>query len=203
MSLHFNFYLANSVRLVDDSSHSEGRLEVYYSGRWGTVCNHGWNDNYAALVCAQLGFGPSGRLADFGAGTGSILLENVMCSINDTVLAGCGHLGVGLTVHCNHNSDVGIKCNVKSTISMYLFGMHIHDVHGHAAAKSKCIQYIFQILMCYVIVFYLVLVHCVVYLPLVFLMFSFNIYLHSNHGYTQFSLLIFINQIKYSTLIFS
>ena len=115
---HFNnchyiwfLFFANLVRLVDDSSHYEGRLEVYYNGRWGTVCNDGWNDNYAGLVCAQLGFGPSGRLADFGAGTGSVLLEKVMCSINDTVLASCGHYGVGLTAQCNHNDDVGVKCN--------------------------------------------------------------------------------------------
>ena len=84
---------------------------MYYNGRWGTVCNDGWKDNYATLVCAQLGFGSSGQLADFGPGIGSIFLENVMCSINDTILASCGHYGVGITVGCNHNDDVGVKCN--------------------------------------------------------------------------------------------
>ena len=100
-----------TVRLVGGSSYNEGRVEVYYNGRWGTVCNDGWNDNYASLVCAQLGFGSSGRLADFGAGTGTILLEKVLCSINDTILASCGYYGVGITVRCNHNDDVGVKCD--------------------------------------------------------------------------------------------
>ena len=102
------FYL---VRLVDGSSRSEGRLEVYYNGGWGTVCNDGWDDHYATLVCTQLGFGASGITADFGAGTGNIFLEKVVCSLSDTVLASCGHFGVGITVQCNHNDDVGIKCD--------------------------------------------------------------------------------------------
>ena len=99
-----------TVRLVGGSSYNEGRVEVYYNGRWGTVCNDGWNDIYASLVCAQLGFGSSGRLADFGAGTGNLYLDNVMCTARDTILASCGHYGVGITVSCSHSSDVGVKC---------------------------------------------------------------------------------------------
>ena len=98
------------MRLVDGSSYNEGRVEVYYSGRWGTVCNEGWDDKYASLVCAQLGFGSSGKLANFNSGTGNVLLENVLCSVNDTVLASCGHYGVDITVRCDHSKDVGIKC---------------------------------------------------------------------------------------------
>ena len=110
--IYHNPYLC-TVKLVDGGSSSEGRVEVYYNGRWGTVCNDGWNDNYASLVCAQLGFGSSGQLADFGAGTGSVLLEKVLCFLNDTVLASCGHYGVGITIRCNHNDDVGVKCHGK------------------------------------------------------------------------------------------
>ena len=98
------------VRLVDGSSYNEGRLEVYYNGIWGTVCNDGWDDKYASLVCAQLGYGSSGKLSYFGAGRGNVLLENVLCSINDTVLASCGHYGVAITIRCHHTKDVGVKC---------------------------------------------------------------------------------------------
>ena len=110
--MHVNYKISFiTVRLVDGGSYTEGRVEVYYSGRWGTVCNDGWNDNYVSLVCAQLGFGSSGKLADFGPGSGSIFLEKVMCSSNDLALASCGHYGVGLTAQCSHHSDVGVKCN--------------------------------------------------------------------------------------------
>ena len=75
------------------------------------MCNDGWNDKYASLVCAQMGLGSKGEVADFGAGSGSIFLEKVVCSLNDTVLASCGHYGVGVIVQCNHNDDVGLKCD--------------------------------------------------------------------------------------------
>jgi len=109
-SRHSYFHLF-IVRLVDGSSYNEGRVEVYYNGRWGTVCNDGWNDKYASLVCAQLGLGSSGKLAYFGAGRNNIFLEDVVCSMNDTVLARCGHFGVGIIVRCSYSSIVGVKCN--------------------------------------------------------------------------------------------
>ena len=83
-----------------------------YNGRWGTVCNNGWDDLNSNLVCAQLGFGSSGKLSFFGPGELDIFLDNVMCSIKDTVFASCGHYGVGITVRCDHSKDVGIKCSV-------------------------------------------------------------------------------------------
>ncbi len=45
-----------SLRLVDGSSHNEGRVEVCLDGRWGTVCNDGWTEREVSLVCSRLGF---------------------------------------------------------------------------------------------------------------------------------------------------
>ena len=43
-----------SVRLVDGMTEYEGRVEICLSGRWGTVCDRGWNDRDAIVVCRQL-----------------------------------------------------------------------------------------------------------------------------------------------------
>jgi len=50
------------IALVDGPSPQEGRLEVQYNGVWGTVCNDGFTDASARVVCYSLGFGYVNRV---------------------------------------------------------------------------------------------------------------------------------------------
>jgi len=45
-----------TVRLVNGPSSSEGRLEVYYSGRWGTVCDDSFSDVDARVACRSIDY---------------------------------------------------------------------------------------------------------------------------------------------------
>ena len=93
-------------------------MEVNYNGEWGTVCDDGWDDTDAGVVCKQLGFGSSGTRTYFGQGSGSIWLDSVTCTGSESTLASCGHLGVGVTRSCGHYEDVGVKC--YGTQGMYV-----------------------------------------------------------------------------------
>ena len=42
--------LRAQIRLADGHNQFEGRVEVYYNGTWGTVCNDIWNMDNAKYV---------------------------------------------------------------------------------------------------------------------------------------------------------
>jgi len=44
------------VRLAGGTS-KQGRLEVFYNGSWGTVCDDYFDDRDARVACNSLGFG--------------------------------------------------------------------------------------------------------------------------------------------------
>ena len=100
-----------AVRLVD-GSYNVGRVEVYYNGAWGTVCDDSWDINDADVVCRQLGFRAAlnaYQSARYGQGTGQILLDDVSCLGNESSIFSCGHGGIG-NHNCRHSEDASVRC---------------------------------------------------------------------------------------------
>lgn len=98
------------VRLVGFPGRSDkGRVEVYYNGQWGTVCDDfiDSNSNGPNVICRMLGFQ---RGVDAGtlAGTLPILLDDVRCTGSEDSIIDCPRRKGGHD--CNHNEDFVVQC---------------------------------------------------------------------------------------------
>ncbi|XP_019892680.2 protein bark beetle isoform X1 [Musca domestica] len=108
------------VRLLGGAGPYEGRLQLYVNDRWGTVCDYGWTELNAALVCHHLGYtlNPKDwrllRSQMPAAGlTEDVIVSNVQCTEHDRDITRCKaeYLWQGdFENSCSHENDVGIRC---------------------------------------------------------------------------------------------
>ena len=49
------------VRLVDGDTDVEGRVEICFNWRWGTISGDGWTQTESTVVCNDLGYEPTGE----------------------------------------------------------------------------------------------------------------------------------------------
>lgn len=104
------------LRLVSGPHGCSGRLEVWHGGRWGTVCDDGWDLRDAAVACRELGCGgalaaPGG--ARFGPGSGPVWMDDVGCGGGEQALRDCPRSPWGRS-NCDHSEDAGLVCTGRS-----------------------------------------------------------------------------------------
>merc|ERR1711957_959198 len=98
----------------------QGRIEVFHAGSWGTVCDDGWTNEDAQVVCRQLGFDDSTATANsqaqYGAGSGSIHYDDVACTGSEDSLASCPALQG--SHNCAHSEDAGVDCGPQAQVRL-------------------------------------------------------------------------------------
>ena len=111
--------LVDGVLTDEQGRLCEGRLEIYYNGAWGTICDDYWNKNNADVACRALGFAASVedynrfRTAYFGPGSAdqAIVLDDLLCTGNESGLLECPslHPRPGIS-NCRQSEAVGLRC---------------------------------------------------------------------------------------------
>ena len=119
-----------STRLVDGADAKEGRVEVCADddttdatpARWGVVCDDYWTNEDADVVCKALDYERSEphagrfRQSHFGAGTGPIWLDDLLCNGDESNLLDClvqsrvrARDAIGQH-NCRVTEVVGVRC---------------------------------------------------------------------------------------------
>uniref|UniRef100_A0AAY5KLM1 SRCR domain-containing protein n=2 Tax=Esox lucius TaxID=8010 RepID=A0AAY5KLM1_ESOLU len=112
--------LSPQIRLVNGTGLCSGKVEVNYSGQWGTVCGDNWNMTDAEVVCRHLNCGSAlsaPRNASFSQGSGPIWMNDVKCSGNESTLTQCPHS----TTHNCSGEDAGVVCSGVGVSPILLF----------------------------------------------------------------------------------
>ena len=112
---HYILFIG-AIRLrgsTSDRAEREGRVEILHEGVWGTICNNGFEDSIAVVLCRMYGYSDGITVNDaahvFGQGTGPIHLDTVHCSGQEYDIRECSFPGFGVHT-CNHSQDAGIRC---------------------------------------------------------------------------------------------
>ena len=130
------------LRLVDGTltdgagNLCEGRLEIYYDGQWGTICDDYWTKPNADVACRALGFA-GGSVENYNRFRNSyfppgdrdqpIWLDDVQCGGGESGLLECPANPIGRH-NCKHAEDVGIRC-IKSE-GPFIVNMEFNDPPG-------------------------------------------------------------------------
>ena len=128
---------------INGKTPSTGRVEFFYNGQWGTLCDDQWDINDAHVVCKQLGFPQASQAfsgATHGQGSGPIWLSNVACSGSELHLYDCSQSDWGNN-SCNHGQDASVQCRQGSSVIRLAGGGRNYgrvEVYEHGVWGTVC-----------------------------------------------------------------
>ena len=102
---------------ISSSGYVSGRVEIWHSGSWGTICNRAWSNNDGTVACQQMGYAGRdwrGLIHSFSGGSGPVHAQYLYCSTSYEWITQC-FSSWGST--CSHSQDVGVYCESKSKLT--------------------------------------------------------------------------------------
>lgn len=112
-SLDITYGPPTKVRLAGTDREDTGRVEIFYRGEWGAVCDDSWTLLNGHVVCRQLGYQRAKRVSCCGAYGGStskkLWLDEVSCKGTEASILNCTHAPFG-DHNCDSQETAGVEC---------------------------------------------------------------------------------------------
>ncbi|XP_073668816.1 scavenger receptor cysteine-rich type 1 protein M130-like [Paramisgurnus dabryanus] len=99
--------------LLAGSHLCSGRVEMYFGGRWGTVCDAVFDDQDAEVVCREMNCGVPVQLLGedtFGKGEKQVWTQEIQCRGVESQINFCPEQS-SYKNNCSHDNDVGLICS--------------------------------------------------------------------------------------------
>merc|ERR1740117_159420 len=120
-----------NIRFQHGDGTTYGTVQVLVNGAWGTVCDDGFDNTDAAVVCRELGFvggSPAQhQSATYGQGSGSIMFDDVHCTGSEASLASCPKGQAVGSHNCGHGEEVGVNCQSATSGVRLAGGAGVHQ----------------------------------------------------------------------------
>ncbi|KAL5006972.1 hypothetical protein ScPMuIL_015778 [Solemya velum] len=132
------------ITLMDGDRDNEGRVEIYFNGRWGSICDD-LGHTEATYICRRLGYTGGVVVAggQFGAGEGVRWRLNVTCLYEQW----CDAVSpMPLSESCDHESDFSVICDHMVRLSVtvatddVLRNLGSVQIHNNGAWIPVCAQ---------------------------------------------------------------
>nr|XP_006811338.1 PREDICTED: neurotrypsin-like [Saccoglossus kowalevskii] len=114
----------SGLRLVRGDHPYEGKVEVFFDGQWGAVCDDKFDAIDSEVVCRELGFRyeqigyNAGR---YGLNFSDIMVQDITCNGNENYLVDCIY---GNTESSCQTQGVVISCRIPNNGDVRLVGSH-------------------------------------------------------------------------------
>uniref|UniRef100_A0A8C5R8Q8 SRCR domain-containing protein n=1 Tax=Leptobrachium leishanense TaxID=445787 RepID=A0A8C5R8Q8_9ANUR len=120
------------LRLAGGTHACEGRLEIYYNGTWGSVCENRLDSDSVSVICNQLGCGRNGKVMGrfaYGRGIEPYWLDGIECRKSAQSLWQCPSYSWSQK-SCMYTEIAQIKCKIMYQTIEYFYrpvycGTHI------------------------------------------------------------------------------
>ena len=102
------------MKLLHDVVNSyQGTVYHYYNGIWGILCDEGWDNQSATVVCKQLGLGTAKNYSTSvfqGFSVQNFLMTKTNCKGNEDFLKDCAYEFWKISPTCSGQHMANVVC---------------------------------------------------------------------------------------------